>query len=214
MKYDSSRDLNLMPKDQKQALAAALASPNQKANKFAAAGAPRRPVDAQAAWEEQTRQLRIKQLQDEFTRMGAPADGLGTMAAQADQILNNPRKMRAGSAEHRLYQTAKSASDSMAKRGRNPSDQAGNAVRRLLPGSGDADYGGPPPFITQGATSVPNPAFGKYHGMEWNGESWVNLPPNADLEREAMEIQLEEMRRNARGNPDLRSWLQGRMERK
>jgi hypothetical protein len=170
--------------------------------------------------------------------MGAPADGLGAMAAQANQLLSNPPVMRAGGAEHRLYRTAKTASDLMAKRGRNPSDQAGNAVRQLLPGSGSAGQvtprggtwesvggrrdpgfqgdrgGGPPPFIYQGSVRVPNPAFGKFHGMEWNGESWVNLPPNADLEREAMEIQLEEMRRNSRGNPDLRSWLQGRMERK
>jgi hypothetical protein len=173
MNYGSSRDLNLMHPEQKKALAAALASPNQKANPAAAAGAPRPP------------EANIREL-----------IAGNTIGGQFKH--NNP-----GGPYIPKYQRDQAAQ---------------NANRPLVgvtrPGFQDDQGGGPPPFITQGSVAVPNPAFGKYHGMEWNGSSWVNLPPNADLEREAMEIQLEEMRRNARGNPDLRSWLQGRMERK
>lgn len=177
MNYDSSQKLNMMHPEQKKALAAALASPNQKANPAAAAGAPRPAED------------NIRDL-------------IASRPVGGQFGHNNP-----GGAHIPKYIRDQAAQD------------ANRPIKvEKRPGL-RGEYGGegPPPFITQGAVSVPNPAFGKFHGMEWNGESWVNLPPNADLEREAMEIQLEEMRqnaRNSRGNPDLRSWLQSRMERK
>ena len=173
MNYRSSRDLNAMHPDDTTALASALASPNQKANPLAAAGAPR-PAEANIR-----DLLSSKPIGGQFKHNNP--GGPYIPQYMRDQAAQNANRLPAG---------------------------------RRDPGFQGYQGGGPPPFISQGRLTVPNPAFGKFHGMEWNGDSWVNLPPNADLEREAMEIQLEEMRRNSRSNPDLRSWLQSRMERK
>ena len=42
---------------------------------------------------------------------------------------------------------------------------------------------------------VPNPAYGAYFGMEWDGERWVRIDPNRDfriqMEREKAQMELE-----------------------
>jgi hypothetical protein len=81
------------------------------------------------------------------------------------------------------------------------------------------------PIRSGGMTSwdrVPNPAFGQAFGMEWNGKEWVQKDPNADLSRQAMEMELEARRqemelqrqkfaRESGGAPELKAWLANRL---
>ena len=109
---------------------------------------------------------------------------------------------------------------------RRPSDPHGNAIRSLLPDSAPDE---PPPFLTQGKgwgkhVVAPNPAYGQKHGLEWDGANWT-IPkadpkpdPYADLARQQMEIQAdlarekialerEQMNRQTGIGADLRGWL-------
>lgn len=61
---------------------------------------------------------------------------------------------------------------------------------------------------------LPNPAYGEMYGLEWDGRQWVKANPNADLERELMELELEKRRKevNSSGQADqLRAWLAKRL---
>jgi hypothetical protein len=41
--------------------------------------------------------------------------------------------------------------------------------------------------------NLPNKAYGDAYGLEWDGRQWVKANPNADLERQAMELELEQL---------------------
>ena len=87
-----------------------------------------------------------------------------------------------------------------------PYDPAGASVRRLVqPRDSSLD-----PFVN----NLPNKAYGDAYGLEWDGEKWVKANPNADLEREAMELELEKRRRDMSGpESGLREWLAKRLGR-
>lgn len=72
-----------------------------------------------------------------------------------------------------------------------PYDPAGASVRRLVqPAAGrDASLD---PFVNR----MPNKAYGEAYGLEWDGQQWVKANPNADLERQAMELELEKRRQD------------------
>lgn len=102
-----------------------------------------------------------------------------------------------------------------------PSDPAGDRVRQLA-----ADV---QPFLPRSGAGfgAPNPQYGEAHGLVWNSERsrWEPRDANADLERSAIELQMElareklamereEMQRQAGLEErkvglgaDLRSWL-------
>jgi hypothetical protein len=98
------------------------------------------------------------------------------------------------------------------------------------PGPAPAASPAPPPFLkvanrTGGLTTwdkVPNPAYGQAYGLEWNGREWVQKDPNADLARQAMEMELEARRQEMElqrqkfsqesgVTPDLKAWLANRL---
>lgn len=72
-----------------------------------------------------------------------------------------------------------------------PLDPAGASVRRLVQPAGGRDTS-MDPFVGR----MPNKAYGDAYGLEWDGERWVKANPNADLERQAMELELEKRRQD------------------
>lgn len=121
------------------------------------------------------------------------------------------------------------AAKAAAERGRPATDPHGAAIRPLLPGSTPLPTGphnflpeGNKPIISVGPGDdqpflpggVPNPAWGKKHGMVWDGTRWVQRDENADLQRQALELELEKRRRDMddSGLGDaLRGWLAKRL---
>jgi hypothetical protein len=84
-----------------------------------------------------------------------------------------------------------------------PYDPAGNSVRKLLTRDTSLD-----PMVN----NLPNKAYGDAYGLEWDGRQWVKANPNADLERQAMELELEQRRQDMEkskygDNTGLREWL-------
>jgi hypothetical protein len=110
-------------------------------------------------------------------------------------------------------------------------------IRQLLsmpedpPPPVQATGGGPQPFLYErytlpsgrsGTRRAPNPAYGEQFGLEWDGKDWVKKDPNADLVRQAMEMELEARRQEmdmqrqkfaqeSGVTPDLKSWLANRL---
>lgn len=92
-----------------------------------------------------------------------------------------------------------------------PYDPAGESVRRLVKTAPDTSLD---PFVNR----MPNKAYGEAYGLEWDGQRWVKANPNADLERQALELELEKRRQDMEqakygGGPDsaVAAWLSRRL---
>jgi hypothetical protein len=89
-----------------------------------------------------------------------------------------------------------------------------------IPGGGVPSSGSQDPFVrgNWGQPIGPNPAFGAAMGLEWDGSQWVKKNPNADLERQAAELELrrqqwqfDQMTKDGGGSPqapDLRKLIE------